>query len=550
MPADERRAGLASGVVASGLPLAAALVAWSAVWASVLNAILRSTEGRISYVLDDAFIHMAISRNLAESGTWGVTQGSFSGASSSPLWTLVLGAVYRVLGVSDVAPLVLTSFLSVLLLVAVDVLLLRHRVGARLRAIGLLWVVFGTPLAPVVFGGMEHPLQILINVLVLVLVAEAVRSEGRLGPSLLVGLSTLALLATGVRYEGLAVGAAVSALLWFRRRRVEAAVVMVSGAVPVIAYGLYSLANGGYFLPNPIIIKGGTSSGLTLAGGDPIQMVKYVVVGLWAGGPVSGFLLVSLILLGFRTWGSRVDLSSPRIALPVLVALVTIAHLMFGGIGWFYRYESYLYVLLGCALILQVSDRELSARIRMRTSRQWVVALGLGVVGVLMAAMVVASAGRGWRALQETPIAAENIYQQQVQMGRCLAKTGFTRIALNDLGAVAFYARPSTISDLVGLGTRRPVSGLLADRIPDAPQIKRIASGAQVAVIYDQWYPDLPDDWTPVARWTISDNVVCAFDTVTFYAIAPTDPGQLSRSLDAYAASELPSSVRHVSISP
>ena len=40
------------------------------------------------YPLDDAYIHLALSRNVAENGIWGINPNSFDSASSSILYTL------------------------------------------------------------------------------------------------------------------------------------------------------------------------------------------------------------------------------------------------------------------------------------------------------------------------------------------------------------------------------------------------------------------------------------------------------------------------------
>ncbi|MGH9386953.1 MAG: hypothetical protein ACRD2N_22015 [Vicinamibacterales bacterium] len=43
------------------------------------------TNGRLSYSLDDAYIHLAIAKNLARHGLWGCTPFHFSSSSSSLL---------------------------------------------------------------------------------------------------------------------------------------------------------------------------------------------------------------------------------------------------------------------------------------------------------------------------------------------------------------------------------------------------------------------------------------------------------------------------------
>ena len=83
---------------AQRLPLLLALVAFLVSLAAALRAGLRATDGHLIYSLDDAYIHMAVAKNLARSGVWGCTPFHFSSSSSSLLWTLILGIANRLAG--------------------------------------------------------------------------------------------------------------------------------------------------------------------------------------------------------------------------------------------------------------------------------------------------------------------------------------------------------------------------------------------------------------------------------------------------------------------
>jgi hypothetical protein len=79
-------------------PVAAAIVATAAgmfVGAPALN-----LKG---FPLDDAWIFQVVARNLAETGVWGFIPGQPSSGATSILWTLVLSANHRLLGVDPVA---------------------------------------------------------------------------------------------------------------------------------------------------------------------------------------------------------------------------------------------------------------------------------------------------------------------------------------------------------------------------------------------------------------------------------------------------------------
>src|SRR3974390_3810827 len=90
-----------------------AIVVLLALTAGLLSSI-RLTSPAPAYPLDDTYIGMAMARNLAFHGVWGVTRYAFSSSGSSPLFVLLLAACYRITGVNEWWPLVLSIGFAVL----------------------------------------------------------------------------------------------------------------------------------------------------------------------------------------------------------------------------------------------------------------------------------------------------------------------------------------------------------------------------------------------------------------------------------------------------
>jgi hypothetical protein len=68
----------------------------------------------------------------------------------------------------------------------------------------------------------------------------------------------------------------------------------------------------------------------------------------------------------------------------------------------------------------------------------------------------------------------------------------------------------------------------------------------ELVIVYDAWYKgswSLPESLVRVGTWTISNNVVCGDETVTFYGTTQENAERLRQALDRFSAT-LPESVR------
>jgi len=505
-----RRAGPLAVGLAVLLVLVAALVAWS----------LPRSGGRLVYALDDAYIHMAMARNLAEHGVFGVTRHAFTSSSSSPLWTLLLAGFFAALGPRDWTALVLNVLFGVSLLMVADRVLRGHGVGARARLLALIAVVVFTPVAPLVLVGQEHLLHATLTLAFAGLLAL---TPPRPAPLL------VAPLLTATRYESLFLVFIACLVLAARRRAGFAVALGLAALVPPVAYGLVSISQGWYALPNPVLLKGALGEGIT--GWRRVGLVPFL--GGWGELARTSHLLALAVLAAVPLLARWRSPSSREGTLLITFVGTTILHLQYGRTGWFYRYEAYLvaFGIVAAAVALHdLGDRARPA---------WLPA-------ALASAVALVCAVRGVRAHVETPGAVGNIYEQQIQMGRFLARFyPEESVAANDIGAIDWLADLRML-DLWGLASRDVAQAKLTGRYTTAgiAELAR-ARGVRVAVIYERWLDaagGVPPDWVRAGRWRVARNVVLGDRTVAFYAVDPAEAVPLADHLRAFTP-ELPPGV-------
>ena len=513
-----------------------ALVAVSVLLAHLyafFRAITNHTGGIFCYPIDDPFIHLAMARRIAFDGVYGVSH-EFASASSSIVWPWLLAACARAFGDHTITPFVLNVLFAVALVFAVDWVMRNAAPQGPvwLRFAVTLAVVVFTPLPTLVVIGMEHTPHALVSILFVAYASRilAADEEDEVRPTRLIAL---AFALTSLRFEGLFVVGFVALLALARRRFRLAGAVLVAGGLPAILFGIYAKAHGGLFLPTSVVLKGRhfKFNDLTdvgdLLGGDLLHKLA-------TDSHLLSLVLVALVLTIVR---ARKDgfFSRHCVALVLCIA-TTLAHIQLASLGWFFRYEAYLVALdltfIGVALVdLVPAPGTLFATLR----RSPALAACAFVVTVVAFAPL---ARRAVDAANVTPLACQNIFEQQVQSARFLARFfKDDKVAINDIGAVAYFGDEKMV-DLVGLASL-PVAkakGLRIEQPLTRAQVEELTQGVTVAIVYDEWFPDsIPATWLRVGRWHIDDCKSPAFPDVSVYATTDASVPRVIAALREFA---------------
>jgi hypothetical protein len=490
----------------------------------------RSTGTQFVYPLDDTYIMMAIAKNFAHSAVWGVTPFSFSPASSTPLYTLLLSGFYWITGPNTWLPAALATTCACLTVVEANTSM--AELPRMLRAAGLLSIVLLVPLYVIALTGMEHCLHIYLSLLFLRLASTSIES-GRPARLLVLLVPVMVL----VRYESLFPIGICSGILILRKRWLFGLTLLLAAGAALATYAAFSIAHGCGWLPNSILMKGTQSSPGT--GGLLQSMLVRLIVNLIAA-PYCTALLVLLLLGLLATRGAAPIWDRRRIALAI-VSLAILAHFTFARVGWVYRYEAYLIALSLVCLACVTPLLRFTAAMRL-------------AFGTCAAAALLSLAFRSYGSTANIQKASFNIYEQQYQMSKFVSRYyPHAAIAANDIGWIT-YANDVHLVDLVGLADWEVLQAKQKHEYTTS-FIDSLASRRQVdiAIVYDSWFndgqhsefggPALPRTWLQAARWHIEDNHFLGGDTVSFYAVKPDGIGALQSALQDYKAS-LPRSVQ------
>ena len=488
----------------------------------LLLAWLRNDHNLV-YPLDDTYIHLAIAKQIAENGNWGLSEGRFAFSASGPVFTGFLAFLFALISKNTFWPLIINFIAGLGIIFLVDKIFKRSEVNPNFSFTGHFSFLLLTPLPLLVLCGMEHIWQVFIDIL-LVWQASILLTENhkKFSKSTII-LFLLAALACVIRYEGIFLVGVIGFIFLIERKPLLGIMTWLSGAALVSLLGLYSMQNGGTFLPISVLGKGHSPlADLTqwfFQGGLRFLENPFMLVSLGA--------LICLCLA---------FLKRKKKSLPFFFAFITaitmVGHVFAAEVGG-YRYEAYLIGLSIISIILGIKDLEwekviFKIRFQLRPIFQ---------AFVLM--MIVSLGVRSGYFHYFYPRASQNIYHQQYQMALFL-HTYYPDIsfAANDIGAVTYF-NDIQLTDLVGIGDHDAFSIIKANdwtkrAITDLTQEREV----KLAIVHDIWVGEIiPDNWVKIGEWTIPDNFICADETVSFYCADEKLEQEITENFRAFSQS-------------
>ena len=500
-----------------------------------LLCILRENNNHFIYCLDDSYIHLTLARNFAANFILAINPGEFAYSTSSPLWTFLLANLIKLFGNNQYYPLFLNIVFSLLLMVYINKILIRNSINELKRLILLIISTFSISLPLLTFIGLEHILQIIL-VLCLIENFTEIISKKKIIPKDYIYISFITLLNATIRFESFFLIIILSAILIIRRKYILLPVYLLSAIIPVIIIGIYSIKNGGEFLPNTILLKGNLFNG-----GTPFYIVKlYLINALKTllSQPVISILLVISLIGYFILIIRKKKLTDNIVIVNLIFMVLTIFHSIFAKFGWLYRYEAYLVctgIVYNYLLYSYIFKNKLVSSLSIRIFI--IVILLIGSRSVIR---------RGIKTNNKIITTSHNIYEQQYQMSQFLNMYYFCKVAaIHDIGAVSYYSGLK-ILDLWGLASNDVLKAKIGNYY-NTGFLDRILNKneAKVIIVYDTWFQgnnSLPVYWHKAGFWEIKNNVACAESKIYFYAKDSTSLFQLKRNLIVYSK-ELPSDI-------
>ncbi len=481
---------------------------------------IAKTDGHYVYLIDDAYIHLAMAKNFALHGVWGITQYAFSSTSSSPLFTYLISRFISVFGNNDQIPLYFNAVCFVGVIFCLNAWFSRIFSQAKSAVLATLFTFLFAVLHLQVLSGMEHILHVLLFMISIFCFHNPHHTVYKT-----VGFYASLMLMGTVRFESMFYFIILSGLLALTGKWKQSFAVILAGFIPILIFCWWNYLQDGYFFPNSILVKGTRLSfDSGLFGQLKIILVDHLLcnISFYKTGFLPILLVVVFIIKDMKNKTVK-EILSDRFFLIVL-SLLMICHALFADLKGIFRYEAY--ILAGfCMVIIP----ELKGFFRNFRSRKLIAVLVLGNVALLFyktgyAHLMLDNGGR-------------NIYEQQIQSARFLhTYYNHSKVIANDIGAISYYTDIHLL-DIAGLGSKETIPFNENKRQFDESFKEFLIRYGNdhhydLAIVYDEWLQGhIPENWKKAAVLKISHKITSARAEVSVYSIDPHQHSLLQKRI-------------------
>jgi len=504
---------------------------------------LSFSNGLVIYPQDDGYIRMAIARNLANSGVWGLSPHEFSNASSSILYPILLAGAFKIFGVQPVIPLLVNLLAAVGVIITLQRWLKQQGIIPFYQLLILMAIIYLTPLHIMVMDGMEHTLQIWLSLFFLLAFFEWKSQEKNAAgkyPAVPWRLCLYGALMTSIRYEGLFLVGVACVFLLLRRKWMAAALLLIIALVPVALFGMYSMAHNGYFVPNSMLVK---AIPLPL-NADTIgtffkeSIVNKLLYPYPTKGNVAANRLLILIPLVYGHYFPSLKTNRLYRHIIYFSLSITFLHLIFASAIQFYRYEAYL---VACSLVipavLLAKEGIPLFYIKSNSARC--------IVAWAMIFLLYPFFSRSWAAYEEAGDGLLHEYQYSYQAANFLHRYyNDATVVMDEVGMASFLSTGRKLDLLTGIAYTETTRARVEGTIP-VGYLNYLLKKEKVVIAFiaeNNYHPMLRQGWTKVAAW-YTDVKLPSGGEVDIFAVEPAAVSSLRANLKAFQAT-MPVGVR------
>ena len=481
-----------------------------------LIAILLLNSGHFVFTLDDPYIHLALAENILN-GHYGVNQNEFSAPSSSILWPFIIAPFSQFLQ-SAYALLLINITAAIGTIILIWKLLLPTNSDKKYSfektltlSIILIVSIPAINLVGLIYTGMEHSIQLFFSTLIIYGLIYEVEHK-KISWWFIVAI----VIAPLIRYECLALSLPSILFLYIRGYRAKSLSIACILLFLLGAFSLFLISLGLDAFPTSVAAK---SSVVSSGGG-----VKSLLRSLYGSLTLSRGILLIVAMLSLLYFALNKELKKELRLLAFVISISAFLHLLVGRYGWYSRYEIYIWSSL--ILTLLYLNKNLIYQLPAKIGFYQMVGLMLLSSGMLCAPYFIT--------LMTTPLASNNIYEQQYQMHRFATKYN-KAIAVNDLGYVS-YQNNNYVLDLWGLASidalRLRKSSNKSDWITQITQNKNV----EFAMIYEEWFKEIPDNWRKLGELSLGKTQITpANASVSFYSIGCKPYAEISDLIKTFS---------------